>query len=121
MMKKEVKIWLSIGCVVAVAVLGSIFVNLGMEWFDGLSKPSEWPPNVLIPIVWTVIYLVAIAYLWIALNRNGINKELAVLLGVNGGVKCCMVFNLLYLPRIAWWIGVYFTKFDCGNCASNRT
>lgn len=93
-MKKEVKIWISIGCVIAVALLGSLFVNLGMDWFDGLSKPSEWPPNVLIPIIWTIIYLVAIVYLWIAFNRNGINKELAVLLSVNGllNVVWCLTF-----------------------------
>lgn len=97
MMKKETKIWLSIGSVILVAILGSVFVNLGMEWFDGLIKPTEWVPNILIPIVWTVIYLVAIAYLWLALNRNGINKELAILLGVNGllNVVWCLTFFTL--------------------------
>ena len=41
-----------------VAVLGSIFVNIGMDWFDTLLKPSQWIPNWVIPIVWTVIYVI---------------------------------------------------------------
>ena len=47
-------IWVSI---IIVAILGSIFVNLGMDWFNSLEKPSEWIPNIVIPIVWTIIYL----------------------------------------------------------------
>ena len=39
------------------AVLGSIFVNLGNEWFNNLIKPKEWIPNFLIPVVWTIIYV----------------------------------------------------------------
>ena len=48
-------IWISL---IIVAVLGSIFVNLGMDWFNSLEKPSEWIPNIVIPIVWTIIYLI---------------------------------------------------------------
>ena len=43
--------------IVLVAVLGSVFVNLGMDWFDGLTKPSQWIPNWVIPVVWTIIYI----------------------------------------------------------------
>ena len=34
-----------------VAGIGSIFVNLGMEWFNTLLKPNEWIPNFVIPIM----------------------------------------------------------------------
>ena len=40
-----------------VAVLGAVFVNIGMEWFNGLTKPSQWIPNIVISIVWTIVYL----------------------------------------------------------------
>ena len=38
--------------IILVAVLGSVFVNLGMEWFNSLTTPSQWLPNFIIPIVW---------------------------------------------------------------------
>ena len=51
-----VKIVVSSVVILLVAVLGSIFVNIGMTWFNNLVKPSQWLANILIPIVWTVIY-----------------------------------------------------------------
>lgn len=57
MENKTVKTIIAIGAVILVAVLGSIFVNLGMDWFDTLIKPSEWVPNIVIPIIWTIIYI----------------------------------------------------------------
>ena len=45
--------------VLIVAVLGSVFVNIGSVWFSSLNTPSEWVPNFLIPIVWTIIYLIS--------------------------------------------------------------
>ena len=51
-MKKEniVKYGIPVLSVVLVALLGSIFVEMGMDWFDGLNKPTEWIPNIVIPI-----------------------------------------------------------------------
>lgn len=43
--------------IAAVAGLGSLFVFLGSGWFNSLTTPVEWVPNIVIPIVWTVIYL----------------------------------------------------------------
>ena len=43
--------------IIIVAVLGSIFVNLGMDWFNSLNKPSQWIPNWVIPVVWSIIYV----------------------------------------------------------------
>jgi tryptophan-rich sensory protein len=52
-----IQIILVIVSILVVAVLGSIFVNLGMDWFNSLIRPSQWIPNIIIPIVWTVIYI----------------------------------------------------------------
>ena len=41
---------LAIGAVILVATLGSIFVNIGMDWFATLVKPTEWVLNIVIPI-----------------------------------------------------------------------
>lgn len=80
-----------------VAVLGSIFVNLGMDWFDSLIKPSQWIPNYVIPIVWTVIYLSFIIVLIVWQTKKDIPTSTKVLLIINGilNVLWCLVFFAL--------------------------
>lgn len=92
--------------VVTVAVLGSVFVNLGMKWFAGLSKPSQWIPNFVIPLVWTVIYLLAIVTLVVSISQNKIGKTEAWLFALNGilNVLWCLLFftfKLTFLGLIA--------------------
>ena len=88
---------LSISAVILVAVLGTIFVNLGMDWFNSLTKPSEWIPNIVIPIVWTVIYVAFAVYLYFAIKNNRLDNETSILLIVNGilNVLWCLVFFTL--------------------------
>lgn len=96
-----------------VAVLGSIFVNLGMPWFESLIKPSQWIPNVIIPIVWTVIYLLAsiVIFLWV---RNGkMPKNIAILFIINGvlNIIWCLLFftlNLTFVGNVAIIINLVF-------------
>lgn len=88
--------------VIIVAVLGSIFVNIGMDWFGLLIKPSQWIPNIVIPIVWTVIYLLTsiVIFLWV---RNGkMPKNVVVLFIINGvlNVLWCLLFFTLELTFI---------------------
>jgi tryptophan-rich sensory protein len=61
--EKVIKYVLPVASVLLVALLGWVFVDIGMDWFNGLKKPSEWIPNALIPIVWTFIYSVFILYI----------------------------------------------------------
>ena len=88
--------------VLVVAVLGSVFVNLGMDWFNSLVKPSQWVPNVLIPIVWTIIYIVVaiILYLWI--SKEKLPTKIGVLFAVNGilNVLWCLLFFTLHQTLI---------------------
>ncbi|MBR6778681.1 MAG: tryptophan-rich sensory protein [Clostridia bacterium] len=94
-------IWSSI-FILLVAVLGSVFVNLGMDWFNSLQKPSQWIPNIVIPIVWTIIYTTfgIINFLWI--KKSEIPKNVVVLMIVNGvlNVLWCLVFFTLKLTFI---------------------
>lgn len=116
------KIIISTLIIVAVAALGSVFVNLGIDWFNGLIKPSEWIPNFLIPVVWTVIYLTfaIVNFIWI---KNGtIPKQTVVLMIINAvlNVLWCLLFftfNLLLIGNIAiifnliagffLWVSIY--------------
>lgn len=97
-MKSETKrIVLGIIAIVIVAVVGSICVNLGMDWFDGLTKPNEWINEILIPIVWTIIYILFAIYLFVAIKDNSINKKITILLILNGiiNILWCLVFFAL--------------------------
>ncbi len=91
--------------VVLVAVLGSIFVNLGMDWFNGLSKPSQWIPNIVIPIVWSIIYLTTAVILVLWQNNQKMPLSTLILFIVNGvlNVLWCLTFftlNLTFLGNI---------------------
>ena len=100
MRKNEiVKIIIAIVSILVVAVLGSIFVNIGMEWFNSLDRPSQWILNIVIPIVWTVIYLTFAIVLSIWISRSEIPLSVVILLMVNGvlNVLWCLTFFTLQL------------------------
>lgn len=97
------KIIITILNILVVAVLGSVFVNLGMDWFNSLYRPSQWIPNIVIPIVWTCIYLIfaIVLSVWIS-RRGGLPKSVSILLIINGilNVLWCLVFFTLHLTFI---------------------
>jgi tryptophan-rich sensory protein len=98
-MKKEniIKYGIPVLSVVLVALLGSVFVDMGMDWFDGLQKPTEWIPNIVIPIMWSFIYSVSIFYLIHLVRKEKDNKRVIWLLIINGflNVLWCFVFFTL--------------------------
>lgn len=104
--KKWFKIVLAEASIIIVAVLGSIFVNLGMEWFDGLTKPTQWIPNIVIPIVWTIIYGIFAVVLFLWIKNSKISVTNLVLLIINGllNIIWCLLFftlNLTFIGNIA--------------------
>ena len=101
-MKKSLKITLLLVGIILVAGLGSLFVNLGMEWFNALTKPSQWIPNIVIPIVWTIIYILASIVLVLRINREEDNQAINALFIINGilNVLWCLCFFTLKLTFI---------------------
>lgn len=97
-----INVLLSFGLVFVVAGLGSLFVGLGMQWFMGLENPSQWVPNILIPIVWTVIYITVGVILFLWLSGDGIPKNLSILFVINGilNVLWCLLFFTLRLTFV---------------------
>ena len=99
------KIIISFVVIVAVAVLGSVFVNLGKDWFNNLNKPTQWVPNIVIPIMWTIIYsaFAVINFFWF---KNGdVPTSTVVLMLINAvlNVLWCLTFftlNLLLIGNI---------------------
>ena len=61
--------------VIIVALLGSIFVSLGKDWFASLLKPSQWLPDFVISILWTVIYILFAVIVSILFKKGLIKKN----------------------------------------------
>lgn len=102
-MSKKLKYQLlAVASVIIVAGLGSVFVNLGMDWFVGLIKPTQWIPNILIPIVWTVVYLLSAIILWVLIKNNNMSTYLFVLFVLNGvlNILWCLIFFTLHLTLL---------------------
>lgn len=102
---KTFQIVVSFVVIALVAGVGSVFVSIGMPWFDALAKPSQWIPNVVIPIVWTIIYglFAVINFFWI--KNNGVSKTTTILMFVNAFLNLlwCLVFftfNLTFVGNI---------------------
>ena len=114
-MKKEnlIKIIFIIVSIVVVATLGSIFVNLGMDWYATLIKPSQWIPDILIPIMWTIIYIAFGVVLSIWVSKSNLMLSTLVLLIINGvlNVLWCLLFftlNLTFVGNIAILLNLIF-------------
>ena len=122
-----VRIVVSSVVILLVAVLGSIFVNIGMTWFNNLVKPSQWLANILIPIVWTVIYstFAVINFLWIK-NDDNIPTNTTILMVINAvlNVLWCLVFftfKQLFLGNIFIILNLIFGFTLIINILKQRT
>ena len=110
-MKKNIIITLV--SIIIIAGLGTLFVQLGMNWFNNLVKPREWIPSFIIPIVWTIIYAL-FAYVLIKWqNKKPLTKENVILLSINGflNILWCLIFftlNQLFLGNIVIIINALF-------------
>jgi len=83
--------------IIVVAGLGSIFVMLGMDWFVTLNKPSQWVPDFVIPIMWTIIYISFAIILWRWTDKAKLTSKTKVLLIINGvlNILWCLLFFTL--------------------------
>lgn len=86
--------------ILVTAVLGSVFVNLGQEWFDTLARPSQFPPNELIPIMWTIIYIIFTIVLckWVSENNFSVCTTVLLVLNAVFNVLWCLLFFTLNQP-----------------------
>ena len=109
----NVKIAISIISILVVAGLGSLFVFFGLSWFNGLIKPSQFVPNFIIPIVWTIIYSLCGIVLFNWLKKENLPKSVAILFIINGilNLLWCLIFFTLkqtQLGNIIILINLYF-------------
>ena len=95
--EKITKYGIPILSVILVALLGSIFTNMGLDWYDTLNKPSEWISSFVIPIVWSIVYTLFAIYLLCLVNKDKLERKQFVLLVINGflNVLWCLVYFTL--------------------------
>lgn len=111
--RETLNIILVVASILIVAGLGSLFVNLGMNWFSQLQTPSQWIPNIVIPIVWTIIYVLFAIILSILYKDNLITKKTTILALINGvlNVLWCLTFftlEKLLLGNVVILINAFF-------------
>ena len=75
--KNKLKIYgTSIGLTLIVGGISSLLSNIGMESYKAAEKPALTPPDILFPIVWTILYIlmgISAARIW----QNGDSKQKA--------------------------------------------
>ena len=105
--KKTVLTYLTIiGITLVGAGLSSIFVNLGMDEYNTLTKPPLSPPNILFPIAWTVLYLImSISFSYIYLNSDKNQRKAASKI-----YFLQLAVNLLW-PLFFFTLGLYFFSY----------
>ena len=99
--------------IIFVAGLGSVFVNLGMDWYQSLNKPTEWVANIFIPIMWTIIYLAFGIIFTILFKKQQISKHIIILGLINGllNIAWCFMFftlNQLIIGNIIIILNAFF-------------
>ena len=107
------------------AILGSIFVNLGQEWFAGLARPSQFPPDPLIPVVWTIIYVIFTIVLCRWVSKDDFSAITIFLLIANAlfNVLWCLLFftlnstiwgivSIVILLILSWMLFVNISKYS---------
>ena len=81
--------------VAVVGVVGRLLTDTNSAWFTALRKPSEFVPNVVFPVMWSIIYLCFAAVVFLLLWR----KEMDV----------CTLVTLVLTGVFQWlWSLVYF-------------
>ena len=98
-MNKEniIKYSIPILSVILVALLGSIFTNMGLDWYETLARPSEWIFSSIIPIMWSIIYTLFTIYLLYLVHKDKLKKKQFILLVINGflNVLWCLTYFTL--------------------------
>lgn len=80
MNKSKTKIYgIFIAISLAIGGLSALFTNMGMDDYRLAQKPALTPPEIVFPIVWTILYTlmgISAARVWIASEDKGSNGGL---------------------------------------------
>ena len=96
-----------------------------MEWFNTLLKPNEWIPNFVIPIMWTIIYILFAILLSISIKNKSLSTNVVILSIINGvlNIFWCLVFfalNQLLLGNIIIITNAFFGTLLVNEIVKNN-
>ena len=111
--EKNYKILIICVSILIIAILGGIFVNIGMDWYNNLFVPKQWIPNFVISIVWTIVYILFAIVLSLLSKGNLLSIKSIYLCTINGALNVlwCLVFfilNQLLLGNIIMILNAFF-------------
>lgn len=99
MNKSKTKIYgIFIAISLAVGSLSALFTTMGMDDYRFAQKPALTPPEIVFPIVWTILYTlmgISAARIWIASQDKG----------SNGGL---MLYTIQLVVNFFWSV-IFFT------------
>jgi translocator protein len=80
-----------------IVFLATLFTNTTSDWYLNLVKPSYYPPKIVFPIIWTIIYVCAFITMFLLLQNNKMSQELGLIFGINGILNAfwCLSFFTL--------------------------
>lgn len=80
--KRKIKVY-AVFLIVTVAIggLSALLTNMGMESYKAAQKPPLTPPDIVFPIVWTILFVlmgVSAARVWLSSNSRLRNQGIIV-------------------------------------------
>lgn len=96
---------------IAVAIIGSLFTQTGMPWYDTeIIKPACTPPDYVFPIAWNTIFILTTASALIMWNKFK-HKKAMWLFGINAvlNVLWSFFFFTLQMTTVAF-IEMFFLE-----------
>ena len=99
-----VKIAAAVLFVAAVAAAGALLTDTASDWYEALVKPAFQPPDLVFPIVWTVLYAMIALSLVRLIGTGRLNMGLLALFAANGllNVLWSYVFFRMQSPMVAF-------------------
>jgi len=104
-------IFVIVGAVVFVALVGGYFSSMNRDWYDTLRKPSWQPPNWAFPVAWNTIFVLCIAsliLLWNTRPHTALTTALVWIFVFNG------VANILWSALFFGSKLIFPAIFDAG-------
>ena len=102
-MRSFLALLISLAACFAAWVIGGVLTGPNLDWYDTLVKPSFTPPNAAFPMVWTILYAMMAAAVWLVWRTPGKGEDKKVALVWFGiqlviGVLWSVAFFALHSP-----------------------
>ena len=90
--------------VAVVGVVGRLLTDTNSDWFLALNKPSEFVPSIVFTIMWSLIYLLFAAVIFLLLERREMDTLTLVTLLLTGVFQ--WLWSLVYFRLHSLLLGL---------------